>query len=78
MKNRKKILFYIGIFMLLFCIQFISRKIAGNNPIFGSAIFPTAAYTWKEMVKEIPSISIISIVFTVLIWYLKEKRKWNI
>lgn len=78
MINKKKILFYIGIFMLFFCIQFFLRKVAGNNPIFGAAIFPTTAYTWTEMLKEVPFISITSLLATGLIWYLKEKKKWNI
>jgi|GEM_PF-2196946 uncharacterized membrane protein YczE len=76
--NKKKVLFYIGIFVMLFCIQFFARKAAGNNPIFGSLLLPTTSYTWKDMIKEIPSISIISLLGTLLTWYLKERKKMDI
>jgi hypothetical protein len=77
-KHKNKRLYFI-IFISLFVLLFILDKLAGNNPIFDAFLLPTSSsYSWKEMVPRIPFIAITSLLVTLLVWYLKEKKRRDI
>jgi len=72
--NYKTMLSYLGIFVALFAFFFILDKLAGDNPIFTMLWMPRTSYSWKEMLKEIPFIAIMSFLLTLWLWHFNKKK----
>jgi len=69
---RKRSFWFLYLFLFFFLLLFFSSKFFGDGYI--GKIGSPSPLTWKESISNIPGYAVLSLIFTLLIYFLQRAQ----